>query len=80
MRAMTDKAKALGLRPGWYGNNCHCHDRTCCDLKCFEGDVQATLDYGFTSIKLVPTPPPPAHIPLPCPPSTRRTGAGAWRT
>eukprot|EP00038_Savillea_parva_P009236 m.182183 g.182183 ORF g.182183 m.182183 type:complete len:444 (+) comp15463_c0_seq1:267-1598(+) len=52
MKAMTTKAKSLGIHPGWYGNNCHCADRTCCDRKCFEGDVKATLDYGFTSIKL----------------------------
>lgn len=35
-----------------YGNNCACADHTCCDEKCFKGDVQATIDYGFESIKL----------------------------
>ena len=52
MKAMTAKAKSLGIKPGWYGNNCHCADRTCCEEKCFKGDVQATIDYGFESIKL----------------------------
>jgi hypothetical protein len=57
MRAMTAKAKALGLTPGWYGNNCHCADhRPACALSgsasCFAGDVAATLDFGFQSIKL----------------------------
>jgi hypothetical protein len=49
---MTDKAKQLGLIPGWYGNNCACQDLSCCGDECFRGDVQATLDYGFQSIKL----------------------------
>lgn len=52
MKAMTNKAKSLGILPGWYGNNCHCRDMVCNEMKCFEGDVQATLDYGFESIKL----------------------------
>lgn len=30
----------------------HCADHTCSEEKCFQGDVQATLDYGFGSIKL----------------------------
>lgn len=34
------------------GNNCHCKDTVCSDEKCFAGDVQATLDFGFGSIKL----------------------------
>jgi len=52
MRAMTAKARALGVVPGWYGNNCHCAEHRCSGLECFQGDVQATLDYGFRSIKL----------------------------
>ena len=60
MRALTAKAKHLGLTAGWYGNNCYCHDRNPdCLLQsnlssvngCFEGDVQATLDFGFESVK-----------------------------
>ncbi len=34
-----------------YGNNCICHDH-CNDTSCYVGDVDATLDYGFDSIKL----------------------------
>ena len=58
MKAMAAKAKSLGLIPGWYGNNCHCAEhRKGCELSeghdsCFAGDVQATLDFGFESIKL----------------------------
>lgn len=58
MRAMTARAKALGVTPGWYGNNCHCKDqRPGCALSngsdsCFAGDVKATIDFGFESIKL----------------------------
>ena len=55
---MATKAKSLGLIPGWYGNNCHCaeHRKGCAlsedDDSCFAGDVKATLDFGFESIKL----------------------------
>jgi hypothetical protein len=59
MRAMAARAKELGLIPGWYGNNCHCkEERAGCALQpdggdsCFAGDVKATLDFGFESIKL----------------------------
>lgn len=52
MKAMTDAAKAVGVIPGWYGNNCHCKETVCKDRKCFEGDVKATIDFGFESIKL----------------------------
>lgn len=57
MRAMTAKARSLGITPGWYGNNCACKDtRPSCQynasLDCFAGDVAATIDYGFGSIKL----------------------------
>jgi alpha-galactosidase len=60
MRAMTTKAKELGLKPGWYGNNCECREeRPSCQMspngsgaECFAGDVAATLYYGFESIKL----------------------------
>jgi hypothetical protein len=54
-KAMTNKAKSLGIEPGWYGNNCHCGDHsTHCkeDDSCYAGDVQALVDYGFTSLKV----------------------------
>jgi hypothetical protein len=49
---MTEKAKALGLNPGWYQGNCHCSDHRCSGDECYAGDVQATLDFGFESIKI----------------------------
>jgi hypothetical protein len=53
MRAMTDLAHSLDppLTVGWYGNNCDCHDH-CSSIECFAGDVNATLAYGYDSIKL----------------------------
>lgn len=58
MKAMTSKARSLGVTPGWYGNNCACREnRPSCAFgndsdACFAGDVAATLDFGFGSIKL----------------------------
>ena len=34
-----------------YGNNCICSDH-CVDSSCYQGDVDAVMDYGFDSIKL----------------------------
>jgi hypothetical protein len=48
---MTQKAKSLGVEPGWYANNCHCADH-CSGTQCYKEDVQATLDYGFVSLKV----------------------------
>ena len=48
--AMTNFAHSLGLTAGWYGNNCICSDH-CSDLECYQGDVDAAIDYGFDSIK-----------------------------
>eukprot|EP00938_MAST-03A_sp_MAST-3A-sp1_P001451 g1451.t1 len=60
MQSMTSKAKSLGVKPGWYGNNCRCKEQqTRCHMNanetndsCFRGDVEATLNFGFESIKL----------------------------
>ena len=59
MKSMTQKAKSLGILPGWYGNNCKCAEhRNACKPNasapsiCMKGDVRATLDFGFESIKL----------------------------
>jgi len=49
--AMTDYAHSLGLTSGWYGNNCICSDH-CTGPSCYQGDVDAVMDYGFDSIKL----------------------------
>ena len=57
MKAMTAKARSLGLAAGWYGNNCACKEtRPECAFgmtssesdMCFVGDVNATLDFGFS--------------------------------
>lgn len=52
LRSMTDRAHRLGLKAGWYGNNCACHETRTAELKFYEGDVKATVAYGFDSIKL----------------------------
>ena len=49
--AMTTYAHSLGLTSGWYGNNCICSDH-CTGPECYQGDVDAVMDYGFDSIKL----------------------------
>ena len=49
--AMTNKAHALNLTAGWYLNNCICADH-CATEACYQGDVDALLDYGFDSVKL----------------------------
>jgi hypothetical protein len=49
--AMTNYAHSLGLTSGWYGNNCICSDH-CSSPECYQGDVDAAIDYGFDSIKL----------------------------
>ncbi len=49
--AMTTYAHSLNLTAGWYGNNCICSDH-CSDPTCYLGDVTATIEFGFDSIKL----------------------------
>ena len=43
---MTDYAHSIGLTAGWYGNNCICSDKCQTDA-CYQGDVTATVNYGF---------------------------------
>jgi alpha-galactosidase len=50
--AMTDHAHALGLKAGWYGNNCICSDGNTVDDKFYAGDVDALIGFGFDSYKL----------------------------
>lgn len=67
MKAMTDHAHKLGLRMGWYGNNCICNEHQHVPswgpspgggsnqfdgVKHYQGDVKATVDFGFDGIKL----------------------------
>mmetsp|Transcript_42432 Transcript_42432/g.99839 ORF Transcript_42432/g.99839 Transcript_42432/m.99839 type:complete len:180 (-) Transcript_42432:958-1497(-) len=51
LKAMTDAGHALNLTVGFYSNNCRCRDH-CDSPVCFAGDVNATLAWGFDSIKL----------------------------
>jgi alpha-galactosidase len=51
MSALPATAHALGLTAGFYSNNCACADH-CTDLKCFLGDVNAIVGWGFDSLKL----------------------------
>jgi hypothetical protein len=51
LKAMTDYGHSLGLTVGWYGNNCICQDH-CTSPACYQGDVNAMIEYGFDSIKL----------------------------
>ena len=60
MKSMTAKARSLGLIAGWYVNNCMCKEtRPSCafdinatENTCFAGDVKATIDFGFGSLKI----------------------------
>jgi hypothetical protein len=56
MKAMTTKARVLGIKPNWYNNNCYCHDMFCDGAeRCFEGNVKTALDFGFEGIKCEPS-------------------------
>ena len=64
MRGMTDLAHSLGIRVGWYHNNCYCKELSCkyqappCwqgeanISKHYEGDVKALIDFNFDGVKL----------------------------
>ena len=65
MKAMTDHAHSIGLKMGWYGNNCGCSETKNVPswganqtkgktdgLHHYEGDIQATIDFGFDGIKV----------------------------
>lgn len=61
MAAMTAHAHTLGLTAGMYYNNCICSDNKCgngnwtgpdTDPKCYVGDVDALVYFGFDSVKL----------------------------
>ena len=75
MKAMTDRGHSLGLKMGWYANNCGCNEhqtvagwgaaaspvpgpfpgRSAGDtdgIHHYEGDVAATVAFGFDGIKL----------------------------
>jgi len=52
LKAMTSKAHALGLKAGFYGNNCICSDSKTGADKFYQGDVNALREFGFDSWKL----------------------------
>ena len=58
MRRMVDGIHAVGLRAGWYGNNCRCRETSELgpwgpqSIGHYQGDVNATLALGFDGIKL----------------------------
>ena len=56
---------SIGLRMGWYGNNCGCNEHQAVPswgpapggnghdgVHHYQGDIQATVDFGFDGIKL----------------------------
>ena len=51
LRAMTTHGHNVNLTVGWYANNCICEDH-CFSHKCYEGDVDSLLSYGFDSYKI----------------------------
>lgn len=55
MKAMTDFIHGLGLKAGWYHNNCICAEHKPLwedDEMHYRGDANSTLDFGFDSVKL----------------------------
>lgn len=55
MLGLTNAARQLNVTPGWYGNNCHCSDHSAvckAGQACYTGDVAATNDFGFASLKV----------------------------
>eukprot|EP00937_MAST-01D_sp_MAST-1D-sp2_P001739 g1739.t1 len=56
MKAMTDHGHELGLRVGWYMNNCICSEHMFKDqdaiAKHMQGSVDAIIKYGFDGVKL----------------------------
>lgn len=56
MKAMTDHGHSLGLRVGWYMNNCICSEHQFKDqdaiAKHMQGSVDAIVKYGYDGVKL----------------------------
>lgn len=56
MKGMTDHGHALGLRVGWYMNNCICQEHSWKGetniSKHMEQSAKAVADYGFDGVKL----------------------------
>eukprot|EP00755_Sulcionema_specki_P034192 Sspe_Gene.102411::Locus_77636_Transcript_1_1_Confidence_1.000_Length_557::g.102411::m.102411/K07407/E3.2.1.22B, galA, rafA; alpha-galactosidase len=56
MKAMTDYGHKLGMRVGWYMNNCICRENQFTDpgyiTKHMERSAAAVAEYGFDAVKL----------------------------
>lgn len=58
LKNMTDYAHSVGLTAGWYGNNCICKENYIAKNETealdahYQGDVDATVDFGFDATKL----------------------------
>ncbi|KAJ9460399.1 Alpha-galactosidase [Diplonema papillatum] len=56
MKAMTDHGHALGMKVGWYMNNCHCREKQYVDQAYIEkhmiNSTNAVAEYGFDGLKL----------------------------
>jgi alpha-galactosidase len=54
-KGMVDKAKALGLSPGWYLNNCGCAENNITDAaeveKVMQGSVRMLAEQGWEGVK-----------------------------
>ncbi len=57
MKGMVDYIHGLGLKAGWYLNNCICREKKVpqngwTEEDHYKGDVDATIEFGFDSVKL----------------------------
>ena len=52
MKSLTDYIHSLGLRAGWYMNNCGCADKQCTSEACYQGDIDALKYYGWDDVKV----------------------------
>lgn len=53
LSGMAAQAVSLGLKPGFYGNNCRCHQgEVKVGIEHYVEDVQLTLDSGFAGTKI----------------------------
>lgn len=54
MKLMVQEIHRLGLKAGWYHNNCICRETTdtWTDYQHYVGDVEYTFRFGFDSVKL----------------------------
>lgn len=51
LSAFVDSLHGMGLRAGWYLNNCWNADK-CYSLACFQGNIALVVEAGFDSVKI----------------------------